>query len=32
MEVILLEDVKSFGKNGELVKVIEGYSRIFLFK
>ena len=32
MEVILLEDVKSLGKKGELVKVNEGYARNFLIK
>lgn len=32
MEVILLEDVKSLGKKGELVKVSEGYARNFLLK
>lgn len=32
MEVILLEDVKSLGKKGELVKVNEGYARNFLLK
>ena len=32
MEVILLEDVKSLGKKGELVKVSEGYARNFLIK
>ena len=30
MEVILLEDVKSLGKKGELVKVNEGYARKIL--
>jgi len=32
MEVILLEDVKSLGKKGEIVKANEGYARNFLFK
>lgn len=32
MEVILLEDVKSLGKKGELVKVADGYARNYLFK
>ena len=32
MEVILLEDVKSLGKKGEMVKVSEGYARNFLLK
>lgn len=32
MEIILLEDVKSLGKKGELVKVNEGYARNFLLK
>ena len=32
MEVILLEDVKSLGKKGELVIVNEGYARNFLLK
>lgn len=32
MEVILLEDVKSLGKKGEVVKVSDGYARNFLFK
>lgn len=32
MEVILLEDVKSLGKKGELVQVSEGYARNFLLK
>ena len=30
MEVILLEDVKSLGKKGELVKVNDGYARNFI--
>lgn len=32
MEVILLEDVKSLGKKGELVSVSEGYARNFILK
>ncbi len=32
MEVILLEDVKSLGKKGEVVSVSEGYARNFLLK
>lgn len=32
MEVILLEDVKSLGKKGELVKVNDAYARNFLLK
>lgn len=30
MEVILLQDVKSLGKKGELVKVNDGYGRNFI--
>ena len=30
MQVILLQDVKSLGKKGEMVKVSEGYARNFL--
>ena len=30
MEVILLEDVKSLGKKGQIVKVNEGYARNFI--
>ena len=30
MKVILLQDVKSLGKKGELVDVSEGYGRNFL--
>ena len=30
MEVILLQDVKSLGKNGEIVKVNDGYARNFI--
>lgn len=32
MEVILLEDVKSLGKKGELVKVSDGYARNCILK
>lgn len=32
MEVILLEDVKSLGKKGEIVKVNDGYARNFILK
>ena len=32
MQVILLEDVKSLGKKGEIVKVNEGYARNFIIK
>lgn len=32
MEVILLEDVKSLGKKGEIVKVSDGYARNYIFK
>lgn len=31
MQVILLEDVKSLGKKGAVVKVTDGYARNFLF-
>lgn len=31
MKVILLEDVKSVGKKGELVDVSDGYARNFIF-
>lgn len=30
MEVILLEDVKSLGKKGEIVKINDGYARNFV--
>ncbi len=32
MEVILLQDVKTLGKKGEIVKVNEGYARNFILK
>ena len=32
MKVILLQDVKSVGKKGELVDVSDGYARNFIFK
>ena len=32
MQVVLLEDVKSLGKKGEIVKVNEGYARNFILK
>ena len=31
MHVILLEDVKSLGKKGAVIKVSDGYARNFLF-
>jgi large subunit ribosomal protein L9 len=31
MQVVLLKDVKNFGKRGELKSVAEGYARNFLF-
>lgn len=31
MKVILLEDVKSHGRKGEVIEVSEGYARNFLF-
>ena len=30
MEVILLEDVKSLGKKGEIVKINDGYARNYV--
>ena len=30
MEVILLEDVKSLGKKGQIVKINDGYARNFV--
>lgn len=30
MEIILLEDVKSLGKKGQIVKINEGYARNFI--
>ena len=30
MEIVLLEDVKSLGKKGEIVKINEGYARNFI--
>ena len=32
MQVILLEDVKSLGKKGEVVDINEGYARNFILK
>lgn len=32
MEVILLEDVKTLGKKGQIVKVNDGYARNFILK
>lgn len=32
MKVILLEDVKSLGKKGQVVNVSDGYARNFIFK
>ena len=30
MEIVLLEDVKSLGKKGQIVKVNDGYARNFI--
>ena len=30
MEVILLQDVKSLGKKGEIVKINDGYARNYV--
>ena len=30
MKIVLLEDVKSLGKKGEIVEVAEGYARNFI--
>ena len=32
MKIILLEDVKKFGKKGEIVEVSDGYARNFILK
>ena len=32
MQVVLLEDVKSLGKKGEIVNVNDGYARNFILK
>jgi len=32
MKVILLQDVKSVGKNGDVVEVSDGYAKNFIFK
>lgn len=31
MEVILLEDVRTLGKKGQIVKINDGYARIMLY-
>ena len=31
MEIILMQDVRSLGKKGEIVKVSDGYARNFIF-
>ena len=30
MDIVLLEDVKSLGKKGQLVKVNDGFARTFI--
>lgn len=30
MKIVLLEDIKTLGKKGEIVEVSEGYARNFL--
>ena len=32
MKVILLQDVKSVGKSGDVVEVSDGYAKNFIFK
>ena len=32
MKVILLEDVKSIGKKGEIIEASDGYAKNFMFK
>ncbi|HIU03325.1 MAG TPA: 50S ribosomal protein L9, partial [Candidatus Onthocola gallistercoris] len=32
MKVILMEDVKSLGKKGDMVEINEGYARNFILK